>query len=88
MDYSHGPDDKEKTDSTAKIWMNRCFMDEKWSKGRCVASLDWCPQFPELVVASYNSNDDMPHEPAGTVLVWSQKFKKDSPEYGSVGRVP
>lgn len=38
-------------------------------------------QYPELVVASYNNNEDAPHEPDGVALVWNIKFKKATPEY-------
>uniref|UniRef100_A0A8C4SN29 Dynein cytoplasmic 1 intermediate chain 1b n=1 Tax=Erpetoichthys calabaricus TaxID=27687 RepID=A0A8C4SN29_ERPCA len=37
--------------------------------------------YPELMVASYNNNEDMPHEPDGIALVWNMKFKKTTPEY-------
>lgn len=53
----------------------------RWSKGRCVTSLDYCPQHPELLACSYNNNEDLPHEPDGVVLVWNTKFKKTTPEY-------
>ncbi|TRZ03473.1 hypothetical protein DNTS_001930, partial [Danionella cerebrum] len=59
----------------------RCFCDEHWSKRRVVTSMDWSPQYPELLVASYNANEDAPHEPDGVVLVWNMKFKKTTPEY-------
>lgn len=39
------------------------------------------PQYPELLVASYNNNEDAPHEPDGVALVWNIKFKKATPEY-------
>uniref|UniRef100_H3AJQ7 Uncharacterized protein n=1 Tax=Latimeria chalumnae TaxID=7897 RepID=H3AJQ7_LATCH len=38
-------------------------------------------QYPELMVASYNNNEDAPHEPDGAALVWNMKFKKSTPEY-------
>ncbi|KAJ8796551.1 hypothetical protein J1605_002148 [Eschrichtius robustus] len=37
--------------------------------------------YPELMVASYNNNEDAPHEPDGVALVWNMKFKKTTPEY-------
>lgn len=40
-----------------------------------------CLQYPELMVASYNNNEDAPHEPDGVALVWNMKFKKTTPEY-------
>lgn len=61
--------------------MNRWFYDERWSRHRCVTSLDWCPQYPELLLASYNNNEDLPNDPDGVVLIWNTKFKKSTPEY-------
>ncbi|KAI5621817.1 cytoplasmic dynein 1 intermediate chain 1-like [Silurus asotus] len=60
---------------------NRLFYDEHWSKHRVITCLDWSPQYPELLVASYNNNEDAPHEPDGVALVWNMKFKKPTPEY-------
>uniref|UniRef100_A0A4W5Q083 Dynein cytoplasmic 1 intermediate chain 2 n=1 Tax=Hucho hucho TaxID=62062 RepID=A0A4W5Q083_9TELE len=65
----------------AKMSLSRVFSDERWSKNRVVTCLDWSPQYPELLVASYNSNDDAPHEPDGVALVWNMKYKKTTPEY-------
>ena len=42
--------------------------------------MDWSQQFPELLCASYNNNQDAPHEPDGVCLVWNTRFKKDTPE--------
>ena len=38
-------------------------------------------QYPELLVASYNNNEDAPHEPDGVALIWNMKYQKESPEY-------
>ena len=38
-------------------------------------------QYQELLLASYNTNPETPHEPDGVCLVWNSLFKKDSPEY-------
>ena len=38
-------------------------------------------QYPELLVASYNNNEDAPHEPDGVALIWNLKYQKESPEY-------
>lgn len=38
-------------------------------------------QYPELLAASYSSNEDAPHEPDGVALVWNMKYKKTTPEY-------
>lgn len=32
-------------------------------------------------MASYNNNEDAPHEPDGVALVWNMKYKKPTPEY-------
>lgn len=46
-----------------------------------ILSLFFFLQYPELMVASYNNNEDAPHEPDGVALVWNMKFKKTTPEY-------
>ena len=61
--------------------LNRVFYDEKWSKNRCVTSMDWSSQYPELLVASYGSNADAVHDPDGVCLIWNTKFLKTTPEY-------
>ncbi|XP_030636975.1 cytoplasmic dynein 1 intermediate chain 2 [Chanos chanos] len=83
FDYS-GRDlqDKEgETQAGTKLSLNRQFTDDRWSKHRVVTCLDWSPQYPELLVASYSSNEDAPHEPDGVALVWNMKYKKTTPEY-------
>ncbi|XP_031431522.1 cytoplasmic dynein 1 intermediate chain 1 isoform X5 [Clupea harengus] len=65
----------------SNLSFNRLFYDEHWSKHRVVTCLDWSPQYSELLMTSYNSNEDAPHEPDGVVLVWNMKFKKMTPEY-------
>uniref|UniRef100_A0AAX7SWM4 Dynein, cytoplasmic 1, intermediate chain 2a n=1 Tax=Astatotilapia calliptera TaxID=8154 RepID=A0AAX7SWM4_ASTCA len=83
FDYS-GRDLEEKEgeiQAGAKLSLNRQFVDERWSKHRVVTCLDWSPQYPELLVASYNNNEDAPHEPDGVALVWNMKYKKTTPEY-------
>lgn len=40
-----------------------------------------CLQHPELLVASYNANEDSPNDPDGVTLIWNSKFKKTTPEY-------
>ncbi|OWK05933.1 hypothetical protein Celaphus_00012631 [Cervus elaphus hippelaphus] len=35
----------------------------------------------QLLVASYNNNEDAPHEPDGVALVWNMKYKITTPEY-------
>ncbi|KAG9477316.1 hypothetical protein GDO78_002617 [Eleutherodactylus coqui] len=83
FDYS-GRDLEEKEgeiQAGAKISLSRQFFDERWSKHRVVSCLDWSSQYPELLVASYNNNEDAPHEPDGVALVWNMKYKKTTPEY-------
>ncbi|XP_049335129.1 dynein, cytoplasmic 1, intermediate chain 2a isoform X1 [Astyanax mexicanus] len=83
FDYS-GRDLQDKEGDTqggTKLSLNRQFMDERWSKHRVVTCLDWSPQYPELLVASYSSNEEAPHEPDGVALVWNMKYKKTTPEY-------
>nr|XP_023661418.1 cytoplasmic dynein 1 intermediate chain 2-like isoform X2 [Paramormyrops kingsleyae] len=83
FDYS-GRDLQEKDgeiQAGAKLSLNRQFTDEQWSKHRVVTCLDWSPQYPELLVASYNNNEEAPHEPDGVALVWNMKYRKTTPEY-------
>ncbi|KAI4503639.1 hypothetical protein M0802_001042 [Mischocyttarus mexicanus] len=77
IDGEDGLDDK----SHQQLWLNRSFFCERWSRNRCVTSMDWSPQFPELLAASYNNNDDTPNDPDGVCLVWNTKFKKSTPEF-------
>uniref|UniRef100_A0AAY4AVY6 Cytoplasmic dynein 1 intermediate chain, DH IC n=1 Tax=Denticeps clupeoides TaxID=299321 RepID=A0AAY4AVY6_9TELE len=83
FDYSGRDMEDREGDMQAgsNLSFNRLFYDEHWSKHRVVTCLDWSPQYSELLVASYNSNEDAPHEPDGVVLVWNMKFKKTTPEY-------
>ncbi|KAJ8290750.1 hypothetical protein GJAV_G00017030 [Gymnothorax javanicus] len=83
FDYSgRDLEDKEgDVQAGSNLSFNRLFYDEHWSKHRVVTCLDWSPQYPELMVASYNNNEDAPHEPDGVALVWNMKFKKITPEY-------
>uniref|UniRef100_A0A668ANT7 Dynein cytoplasmic 1 intermediate chain 2 n=1 Tax=Myripristis murdjan TaxID=586833 RepID=A0A668ANT7_9TELE len=83
FDYSgRDLEDKEgEMQAGAKLFLNRQFADEHWTKNRVVTCLDWSPQYPELLVASYNNNEDAPHEPDGVALVWNMKYKKNTPEY-------
>uniref|UniRef100_A0A3Q3XJ38 Uncharacterized protein n=1 Tax=Mola mola TaxID=94237 RepID=A0A3Q3XJ38_MOLML len=79
FDYSGR--DLEDKEGSAGLSLCRLFYDEHWSKHRVITCLDWSPQYPELLVASYNNNEDAPHEPDGVALVWNIKFKKATPEY-------
>ncbi|KAF6033005.1 DYNC1I1 [Bugula neritina] len=64
-----------------KLKLQRVFYDEHWTKHRHVTCMDWSKQYQELLLASYNANTELPHEPDGVCLVWNSMFKKDSPEY-------
>ncbi|XP_066582147.1 cytoplasmic dynein 1 intermediate chain isoform X10 [Prorops nasuta] len=77
MDGEDGMDEK----NHQRLWLNRSFYCERWSRNRCVTSMDWSPQFPELLAASYNNNDDTPNDPDGVCLVWNTKFKKTTAEF-------
>uniref|UniRef100_A0A6M2DIL6 Putative cytoplasmic dynein intermediate chain n=1 Tax=Xenopsylla cheopis TaxID=163159 RepID=A0A6M2DIL6_XENCH len=80
-DYTGGADNNmdEKT-NTARLSLNRWFFDERWTKGRCVTSLDWSSHYPELLLSSYHGNEDAPNDPEGVCVVWNTKFKKTTPE--------
>ncbi|XP_067928183.1 cytoplasmic dynein 1 intermediate chain 2-like isoform X3 [Watersipora subatra] len=64
-----------------KLKQQRVFYDEHWTKHRLVTCLDWSKQYQELLLASYSTNPELPHEPEGVCLVWNSMFKKESPEY-------
>lgn len=74
-------DDAGDEKNSCRVSLNRCFWDERWSRNRCVTSIDWSPQYPELLVASYHTNAESPHDPDGVCLIWNTKFKKTTPEY-------
>lgn len=62
--------------------ISRQFYDEHWSWNRAVTSLDWSPQFRELVLASFDDNEQAPQQPEGVVLIWNLNHKNStSPEY-------
>lgn len=81
-DYIGGGDIDETADekSHAKLSLNRAFYCDRWSKNRCVTSMDWSSHFPELLLASYHNNEESPNEPDGVVMVWNTKFKKQTAE--------
>lgn len=83
FDYSgaEAEDTEGDTLASGKLAFNREFFDERWSRHRTVTCLDWSTQYPELLVAAYNNNEDAPHEPDGVALIWNMKYKKESPEY-------
>ncbi|XP_055840972.1 cytoplasmic dynein 1 intermediate chain isoform X7 [Episyrphus balteatus] len=81
-DYIGGGDNEESNDERthARLSLNRAFYEDRWSKNRCITSMDWSTHFPELVVASYHNNEESPNEPDGVVMVWNTKYKKQTPE--------
>ncbi|XP_020906072.1 cytoplasmic dynein 1 intermediate chain 2, partial [Exaiptasia diaphana] len=83
MDYSgaEAEDQDKGAEASSQLTMSRDFYDERWSKHRTVTCMDWSTQYPELLVASYNNNEDLPHEPDGVALIWNLKFSKTTPEY-------
>jgi len=83
LDYSHDHDTHGQggEDGQGMLSLARTFSDERWSRSRCVTSMDWSPQYPELVVCSYNNNEDSPHDPDGVALVWNTRYRKATPEY-------
>lgn len=83
IDYS-GTDSEGKEDETLageRLKLQQDFFDERWSKRRTITSMDWSPLYPELLVASYNANEDAPNDPDGVALIWNLKFKNMAPEY-------
>nr|CAG4644687.1 EOG090X03UT [Leptodora kindtii] len=83
VDYTGVSNTDSKTDDRTgyQVVLNRCFYDDRWTRNRCVTCMDWSPQFPELLVASYHNNEDQPNDPDGVCLVWNTRFKKSTPEY-------
>ncbi|XP_061179383.1 cytoplasmic dynein 1 intermediate chain 2-like isoform X4 [Saccostrea echinata] len=83
VDYAGGDGEDMESDLRAgeRLKLQRNFFDERWSKHRTVTSLDWSKQHPELLVASYNANEDSPNDPDGVTLIWNSRFKKTTPEY-------
>jgi len=68
-------------DAGEHLRASRQFADKRWSRDRFVTSLDWSPEFPELLLASYYANEVALHESDGVTLIWNLKYKKTSPEY-------
>ena len=56
------------------------FYDERWSKKRMISAIDFCPKWPELVLAAYTKNPSAPHDPDGLVQVWNMHMQ-DRPEF-------
>lgn len=56
------------------------FFDERWSKKRMISSIDFSPNHPELMLASYTKNPTAPNDPDGLVQVWNLNLH-DRPEF-------
>ncbi|GFO20387.1 cytoplasmic dynein 1 intermediate chain 2 [Plakobranchus ocellatus] len=82
-DYSGADTEGKDDDQLAgeRLKLQQHFYDERWSRRRTITSMDWSPQFPELLVASYNANEDAPNDPDGVALIWNLKYKNMAPEY-------
>uniref|UniRef100_A0A8C4N4M3 Dynein cytoplasmic 1 intermediate chain 2 n=1 Tax=Eptatretus burgeri TaxID=7764 RepID=A0A8C4N4M3_EPTBU len=83
IDYSGRDGDEKDGEMQAgeKLSLHRKFYNERWNKCRVVTCLDWSMQYPELLLSTYGSNEEAPHDPDGVALVWNMKFKKSTPEY-------
>jgi len=82
FDYGAVKDEGESdTLAAKKLALNRKFIDDRWSRHRCVTCMDWSVQHPELLVASYNQNEGATQDPDGVALIWNMKFNKQTPEY-------
>ncbi|KFB43254.1 AGAP000320-PB-like protein [Anopheles sinensis] len=69
--------------SHARLLLNRMLYCGHWSKGRCVTSIDWSSYYPELMVASYYTNQDerlRGYDPEGVVATWNTNSKKQTPK--------
>lgn len=82
-DYSGADNENQDDDVLAgeRLKLQQQFYDERWSRRRTITSMDWSPQHPELLVASYNANEDAPNDPDGVALVWNLKYKNTDPEF-------
>ena len=57
------------------------FYDAQYSANRIVTSIDWSPNLPELILASYSQNlDGNPNDPQGVALLWSMALRS-RPEF-------
>ncbi|CAL1534804.1 unnamed protein product [Lymnaea stagnalis] len=83
IDYSGADNEGKDDDALAgeRLKLQFEFFDERWSRRRTITSMDWSPQYPELLLASYNANEDAPNDPDGVALIWNLKYKNMSPEY-------
>ncbi|KAG9241747.1 cytoplasmic dynein-like protein 1 intermediate chain 2 [Calycina marina] len=73
-------DDKLGTTKSTKVKEVAQFYDDRWSKKRIISAIDFCPKWPELVLAAYTKNPSAPHDPEGLVQVWNMHMQ-DRPEF-------
>ncbi|XP_064397759.1 cytoplasmic dynein 1 intermediate chain 1-like [Halichondria panicea] len=67
--------------SSRRVVKKKVFLDERWTQNRAVNAMDWSGHHPELLLVSYYTNPNIPHDPDGVALMWDLKFQKDSPDY-------
>lgn len=79
IDYTGG-DDEKSSEKDSKLVLMTTFKD-KATGGRPVTALSWSPKYPELLLASYASQDDpLSFDPDGTLRVWNMHMPS-RPEY-------
>ncbi|XP_075155728.1 cytoplasmic dynein 1 intermediate chain-like [Haematobia irritans] len=61
--------------SNGAVSLNRIFYDSQWTKNRCITDIDWSTHYADLVVASYDRNQDEPLQPDGMVMMWNTTLK-------------
>lgn len=64
-----------------RLTFSHVFVDDHWSRRRGVMRLDWSTQYPELLLAAYNTNEEAHYDPDGVALVWNTKWNTQTPEY-------
>jgi dynein intermediate chain len=76
VDYSQedGSNDLDGLTS-GDVRLNTQFQSARYTANRAITCMDWSIKHPELLVASYNANEDAPNEPDGIVLVWNMHLK-------------
>lgn len=81
IDYRKSAADEESKKGKNVLSRSSVFFDKGRTFNRPVTSIDWNPQYRELVLASYAQKEDvMSLEPDGLVLVWSTHMTQ-RPEY-------
>jgi dynein intermediate chain len=81
-DYAReGKEDAESDLGADRLTFSHYYVDDHWSRHRGVMRLDWSTQYPELLLAAYNTNEEAHHDPDGVALVWNTKWNTQTPEY-------